>query len=71
MRPVRELGPERRRALRVALRDGGDEIHPVERGQVVEVHDVVVRGVRAHHEIADVLRVERHLEAEGVFDRTH
>jgi hypothetical protein len=44
-------------------------VHPVERRELVEVHDVVVQGVRADEDVADELRVERDLQAERVLHR--
>ena len=50
--PVRGLG-------RIGL-ECGDHVHPVQRRQVIEVHDMVVDGVGRDDHVADVLRVERH-----------
>ena len=49
---LRRIGLERRR-----------HVHPVERRQVVEVHHVVVQRVGGHDHVADVLRVDRDLDA--------
>lgn len=38
---------------------------------MVEVDDVIVQGVGAEDEVADVLRVHRDFEADGVLDRAH
>ncbi len=38
---------------------------------MIEVHDVIVHGVRRDDQVADVLRVRRHLEAQRVLDRAH
>ena len=46
-------------------------VDPVQRRQLIEVHDVIVQGVRDQNQIADVLRVERHLQLQRVFHRAH
>ena len=69
-RPVRDAGRKRSRLHRVGLQRRGD-IDPVEGGQLVEVHDVVVHGVRRDDEIADVLRVLRNLELQRVLHGPH
>jgi hypothetical protein len=57
-------------SLRIGL-GNLQNVDPVERGQLIEVDDVVVQRVRNQNEIADVLGVERHLELQGVFHRAH
>ncbi len=44
-------------------------VHPVQRVQVVEVHDVVVHVLRADHQVADEVGVGRDLDVERVLDR--
>jgi hypothetical protein len=55
---------------RIGLRDGGD-IDPVQRGELVEVDDVIVKRVSDEDQVPDVLRVHRNLEIEGVLNRAH
>ena len=53
------VGRNRLRECRGRLRVGLERryhIHPVERVQVIEMHDVIVHVLRADHEIADQLR---------------
>ena len=68
VRPRRQALREAGGRHRVRLQGGGD-IHPVERRQMVEVHDVIVHRVRDEDQVADVLGVHRNFEAERVLDR--
>jgi hypothetical protein len=51
--------------------DGADDVDPVEGAEMIEVDDVVMGRVGAHHEVADVLRVLGDLHPQGIFNRTH
>jgi hypothetical protein len=56
--------------LRGPDRVGGQrryDIDPVQRMQVIEVHHVIVDVLRTDHQVADQLRVLRHLRADGIF----
>ena len=53
-------------AFRIAL-ERRDDVDPVERGEVIEVHDMVVHAVRRDDHVADVLGVERHFEHLSAF----
>ena len=68
--PVRQAGGERSGLGRIAL-EGREHVDPVERRQLVEVHDMVVQRVRGDDQIADVLRVARNLELQRVLDCPH
>mmetsp|Transcript_32978 Transcript_32978/g.77357 ORF Transcript_32978/g.77357 Transcript_32978/m.77357 type:complete len:229 (-) Transcript_32978:692-1378(-) len=48
-----------------------DNVDPVQRVQVVEVHRVVVHLQRLGHHLADQVRVLRDLDAQRVLDRPH
>ena len=58
--------PRRLHGIRLQRRD---DVDPVERRQVIEVHDVVVHGVRGQDQVPDVLRIQRHLQFQRVLDR--
>ena len=49
----------------------GRDVHPIECGQVIEVHDVVVQCVADENQVANVLRVCRNLELERIFNGAH
>ncbi len=57
-----------RRRVRAERRD---HVHPVERVQVIEVHDVVVHVLRPDHQISDQVRVRRNLVAQRVLNGAH
>ena len=59
-----------RGGLRVRLQRR-DHVHPVERVQVIEMHDVVVHVLRADHQVADEVCVLRNLPAQRIFDGAH
>ena len=48
-----------------------DDIDEIERGEVIEVDDVIVDRVRRHDHVADILRVQRHFELECILHRAH
>src|SRR3954447_1946600 len=54
----------------IALERRGD-VHPVEGRQMIKMDDVIVQAVRGEHQVADVLRVERDLQVEGVLHGAH
>ena len=66
--PVGDRFGERRRLRRIR-RQGGDDVDPVERMQVIEVHDVVLHGLRGHDQVAQQDRVRRRCGANRVLDR--
>jgi hypothetical protein len=68
--PGREALAQRRRLVRIGLQRRGD-IDPVERREVVEVHDLVMHRVRQDDQVADELGVQRHFHLQGVLDRAH
>ena len=39
--------------------------------QVIKVHDVIVDVLRQHHQVADVVRIRRYLDAQRVLDGAH
>ena len=55
-RVARDRLRERRGRLRIGL-ERRHHVHPVERVQVIEMHDVIVHELRADHQIADQLRI--------------
>jgi hypothetical protein len=59
---------QRRGRLRVGLQRR-DDVDPVERVQVVEVHHVVVHVLRGDHQVADQLRVGRHAPLQRILHR--
>ena len=75
---VAEVADRRTRvaAQRLRQRRGGrrvgaqrrDDVDPVERVQVIEVHHVVVDVLRADHQVADQLRIRRHVGTDRVLD---
>ena len=52
---------------RVGLERGND-VHPVQRREMVEMDQVILDGVLGDHEVAHELRVDRHLDLERVLD---
>lgn len=64
--PLEQVG----RFLRIGLKRRRD-VHPVQRGELVEVNDVIVDVVGRNDEVADVLGVDRYLGADGVLHRPH
>ena len=48
-----------------------DHVHPIQRVQVIEMHHMVVHELRRDHQVADQLRVGRHLIFQRVFHRAH
>ena len=66
-RPGRQALGEARCLARVGFQGAGD-INPVERREVVEVHDMVVNGMRQNDHVPDVLGVDRHFELQRVLD---
>ena len=74
LRELRVQGERRlrqlRRGRRICLRDLKN-VDPVERRQLIEVHDVIVKGVRNQNQIADVLRIRGNGQLERVFDGAH
>ena len=48
--------------------ESGNHVDPIERMQMVEMHDVVMHILRGNHQIADELRILRDHIAECVFD---
>ncbi len=74
--PGRAVGPRRDALLQLGslLRVGFQRRHdvdPVQRVQVVEVHEVVLRVQRRVHQVADDVRVLRDLDAQRILDRAH
>ena len=61
---------ERRSRCGIGLQRGND-IHPVERMQMIKVHDMIVHVLRSDHQIADEIGVCRNLVGERIFDRAH
>ena len=61
---------QRRACLRISL-ERRDDVHPVERVQVIEMHHVVVHELRDDHQVADQLGVGRDRVLECVLDRAH
>src|SRR5215469_4869758 len=59
--PGRQALRKRRRPSRIGLRDL-HYVDPIERGQVVEMDDVIVQRVMDEDEIADILRVRGNLK---------
>ena len=51
-----------------SARERGDDVDPVERVQVIEVHDVVLHHLRGHDEVAQQPRVGRRHRADRVLD---
>ena len=70
LRPVRQRLSQARRARRAGLQRR-DDVHPVERVQVVEVDDVVVDELAARDQVAHELRVGRRRGADRVLDGPH
>ena len=70
VRPRRDALLDLGGLLRVGLERRHD-VHPVERVQVVEVDEVVLRVQRRVHQVADDVRVLRDLDPERVLDRAH
>ena len=68
--PGRQAFAQRCGLVRVGLQRGSD-IDPVERRQMIEVHDEVMHRVRQDDQVADVLGVERNLHLQRVFHRPH
>ena len=66
-RPVRDRLREVGGLGRIGL-EGGDEVDPVERVQVVEVDDVILHALRRHDEVAQQTGVGRRASADGVLD---
>ena len=48
-----------------------DDVHPVQRVQVIEVHHVILHVLRGHHDVADQLGGGRDGDAERVFNGAH
>ena len=46
------------------------DVHAVQRRQVIEVHDVIVQSVVDQDEVADVLRVQWNFQVQCIFHRT-
>ena len=70
LRPVRDALGQLGGLLRVGLQRA-DDVHPVERVQVVEVDHVVLHVLGAEHQVADELRIGRHGDAQRIFDRPY
>ena len=68
-RPVGQAFGQGRGLLRVG-RGNLQDVHIVQGGQVIEVHNVVVQPVVNQNEIAYVLRVQRNLKLQCIFHRT-
>jgi len=49
----------------------GDDVHPVESVQVIEVDDVILHHLGEEHDIANDFGVFGNLDAEGIFDAAH
>src|SRR5208283_2684462 len=49
----------------------GCDVHPIECGQLIEMYDVVVQGMRDENQVANVLRVRRNLELERILYGAH
>src|SRR5208282_1362546 len=49
----------------------GRDVHPIECGQLIEMYDVVVQGMRDENQVANVLRVRRNLELERILYGAH
>ncbi len=64
---LRQRLRQRRGRLRVGLQRG-DDIHPVQCMQMVEMHDVVVDVLCADHQVADQLGVGRDADLQRVLD---
>ncbi len=58
------------RCFRISTQCGHD-IHPVQRMQMIEVHDVVVDVLRADHQVTNQFRIRRNLGAYRVLNRTN
>ncbi|CAM2154319.1 hypothetical protein PT2222_300024 [Paraburkholderia tropica] len=69
-RPVGNALREFGGALRVRV-ERAHHVDPVERVQVIEVHEVVVHPQRGLHEIADEIRILGNRDAERVLHRAH
>ena len=69
-RPVGEAFSEACRFARIGLQRAGD-INPIERREVIKMHDVVMDGVRQNDQVADVLGIDRYLHLQCVFNGTH
>ncbi len=67
---VGERGADLGRARRIALQRR-DDIDPIERREMIEMHDVIVHAMRGDDQVADVLRIERNFERERILDRAH
>ncbi|MEY9702571.1 hypothetical protein ABIE71_005314 [Bradyrhizobium diazoefficiens] len=69
-RPVRDRLRQRRGRPRIG-RERGDDVDPVQRVKVIEMHDVVVHLQCKLHQIADRIGVLRNGDPERVLDRAH
>ena len=54
--------------FRIGL-EGRDHIHPVQGSEMVKMHDMILHRVLGHHDIPNILGVERHLNLEGMLHR--
>ena len=70
LRPVRDTAGDLRGIHRVGL-ERADDIHPVQRVQMVEMHHVVLHVLRAEHQVAHQLGVGRDHDAQCVLHRAH
>ena len=58
-----------RRGHRIS-RERLDRGYPVQRMQMIEMHDMILHRQRCRHDVADIVRVFRNRDAEGILDRT-
>ena len=70
LRPRRELLGEEGCLLRVGFQ-AGDDIYPVERVQLIEVHRMVVHIKHCFHDVTHHFRIGRDSDIQRMFDRTH
>ena len=72
----RGLGPAGNTLLQLRGRPGiglqrTDHVDPVERMQVIEMHQMVLGILRQHHQVADMVGVRGNLNTQGILDGTH
>src|ERR1700739_1796262 len=65
--PRREAVGKQSGLCRIGL-ERGDNVYPIERAKMVEMHGVILQRVGNEDQIADVLCIEGHLNAGSVFD---
>ena len=70
LRPIGNTLRDFRCFFRVGFQCAHD-IHPIQRMQMIKMHDVILQILRAEHEITNQFRIRRHGDFQGVFDGSH